>query len=541
MASAQLLAFRNRRGRWRANLNGYRPLFIASCLLPPPRESAMPHRLPDAPLFAFEHSFAEQLPGFYTPAPAATYPKPRLILFNTALAQALGLDAAQLNGAQGAAIFSGNAPPRGAYPIALAYAGHQFGNFVPLLGDGRAMLLGEVIGPMGRRDIALKGSGRTRFSRGGDGRAALGPVLREYLASEALHTLGIPTTRALAAVTTGESIWRSGARLGEKPGAVLTRVARSHIRVGSFELFAARGDTAQVKQLADYAIARHYPAALAHPQPYLALLQMVAEAQAQLVAQWMAVGFVHGVMNTDNTSIAGETLDFGPCAFMDAYHPKTVFSSIDAQGRYAYGNQPVMARWNVARFAETLLPLIAANEDEALAAANAEIAAFPDRYAAHWRIAFGAKLGLKTPAEGDAELIGWLLAVMQAEQADFTLSFRELAMALRGDAAPVRARMHHSADFDAWLARWQARLVDEWGAPVAQHKIAAAMDAVNPLYVPRNHPLEAALDAAETGDLAAFNALLAAVTQPFTAHAEWAKFAEPGPAPLAAFTTFCGT
>lgn len=501
----------------------------------------MPQHPPAAPLFAFEHSFAEQLPGFYTPAPAASYPKPRLILFNTALAQELGLDAAALNGAQGAAIFSGNAPPQNANPIALAYAGHQFGNFVPLLGDGRAMLLGEVIGAMGRRDIALKGSGRTGFSRGGDGRAALGPVLREYLVSEAMHALGIPTTRALAAVTTGESVWRPGANPGEKPGAVLTRVAQSLIRVGSFQLFAARGDGAQVKQLADYAMARHYPAARAHPQPYLALLQAVAEAQAALVARWMAVGFVHGVMNTDNTSIAGETLDFGPCAFMDAYHPKTVFSSIDAQGRYAYGNQPVMARWNVARFAETLLPLIAANEDEALAAANAEIAAFPDHYAVHWQAAFRAKLGLVTAQANDAELIGWLLAVMQAEQADFTLSFRELAMALRGDAAPVRARMHHAADFDAWLARWQARLVEECGSPVAQHKIAAAMDAVNPLYVPRNHRVEAAVNAAETGDFAPFNALLAAVTQPFAARAEWADFADPAPKGVAAFTTFCGT
>jgi uncharacterized protein YdiU (UPF0061 family) len=255
----------------------------------------------------------------------------------------------------------------------------------------------------------------------------------------------------------------------------------------------------------------------------------------------MAVGFVHGVMNTDNTSIAGETLDFGPCAFMDAYHPKTVFSSIDAQGRYAYGNQPVMARWNVARLAETLLPLIASNEEAALAAANAEIAAFPDRYADHWRTQFCAKLGLKTPAAGDDELIGWLLAVLQAQAADFTLTFRELAMALRGDAAPVRARMNHAADFDAWLARWQARLVEEFGANLAHHEIAAQMDAVNPLYVPRNHHVEAALEAAQIGDLAPFNALLAAVTQPFAARAQWARFAQTPPVGLAAFTTFCGT
>lgn len=517
----------------------------------------MSQRPPAAPLFAFEHSFAEQLPEFYSPASAANFPKPRGLVFNPILAQALGLDAAQLNGAQGAAIFSGNAPPQDARPIALAYAGHQFGNFVPLLGDGRAMLLGEVISPMGRRDLALKGSGRTPFSRGGDGRAALGPVLREYVVSEALHALGIPTTRALAAVTTGESIWRPGAKPGEKPGAVLTRVAQSHIRVGTFELFAARGDTAQVKRLADYVIARHYPTALAQPQPYVALLQAVAEAQARLVAQWMAVGFVHGVMNTDNTSIAGETLDFGPCAFMDAYHPKTVFSSIDVQGRYAYGNQPVMARWNVARFAETLLPLMAPNEDEALAVANAEMAAFPDRYARYWRAAFRAKLGLSTADfagnfgvnaavnsggdSGDAELIGWLLAVMQAERADFTLTFRELAQAVRGDTAPVRARLNHCADFDDWLSRWQKRLFESGEVGDTPHAIAAQMDAVNPLYIPRNHTVQATLDAAETGDIAPFNDLLAAVTQPFAAHDQWKKFAEPAPEGLTAFTTFCGT
>jgi uncharacterized protein YdiU (UPF0061 family) len=491
--------------------------------------------------WAFDHSFAESLPRFYVPAQAANFPKPRCVLFNTDLARVLGLDGAKIDGARAAAFFSGNVLPPGARPIALAYAGHQFGNFVPLLGDGRAMLLGELVSPLGRRDLALKGSGRTSFSRGGDGRAALGPVLREYVVSEAMHALGIPSTRALAAVTTGEQIWRPGANPGEQPGAVLTRVAISLIRVGSFELFAARGETAQVQRLADYVIARHYPAAAEQPQPYLALLQAVADAQAKLVAQWMAVGFVHGVMNTDNASIAGETLDFGPCAFMDAYHPKTVFSSIDAQGRYAYGNQPVMARWNLARLAQTLLPLIASDEDAALAAANAEIAAFPERYAAHWQAAFRAKLGLTQPDAQDAELIGWFLAILQAEQADFTLSFRALAAVLRGDAAPLRTRLHESRDFEHWLNRWQARLQAEGATGAALRAVADRMDAVNPLYIPRNHAVQAALDAAQAGDFAPVHALLAAVTQPFVAHADWAIWAQPPPVGAATCTTFCGT
>ncbi|OYY55217.1 MAG: hypothetical protein B7Y53_04425, partial [Halothiobacillus sp. 28-55-5] len=356
-------------------------------------------------------------------------------------------------------------------------------------------------------------------------------------ANAAMHALGIPTTRSLAVTTTGEAVYREHGY----PGAVLTRIAASHLRVGTFQFAAAIQNQPQLQALADYTIDRHFPDIAQAENKYLELLQKVMELQASLIAKWMHVGFIHGVMNTDNMSICGETIDYGPCAFMNRYHPESVFSSIDAQGRYAYGNQPVMARWNVARFAETLLPLIAANEDEALAAANAEIAAFPDHYAVHWQAAFRAKLGLVTAQANDAELIGWLLAVMQAEQADFTLSFRELAMALRGDAAPVRARMHHAADFDAWLARWQARLVEECGSPVAQHKIAAAMDAVNPLYVPRNHRVEAAVNAAETGDFAPFNALLAAVTQPFAARAEWADFADPAPKGVAAFTTFCGT
>ncbi|OZB77849.1 MAG: hypothetical protein B7X28_09440, partial [Halothiobacillus sp. 13-55-253] len=393
-----------------------------------------------------------------------------------------------------AQIFSGNIIPSGAAPSAQAYAGHQFGNFVPLLGDGRALLLGEVVDHHGkRRDIQLKGAGRTPFSRGGDGKAALGPVLREYLVSEAMHALGIPTTRGLAAVTTGETLWRKG----EVPGAIFTRVAASHIRVGTFEFLAARGgDAVRLKQLADYVINRHYPA------------------QANLVARWMSVGFVHGVMNTDNTSIAGETIDYGPCAFMDAYHPKSVFSSIDLQGRYAYGNQPNIARWNLARFAETLLPLIDTIETEAIAQANAVLADFPGRYARHWLAAMRPKLGLRSDTgvsdSADTELIHWFLAAMQSERVDFTQGFRQLSTAVRGNAEPLRSLFNGSADFADWFEHWHTRMAQE--KSTADER-AARMDAVNPMIIPRNHQVEAMIEAAvRNGDFAPFHALLAAVT-----------------------------
>ena len=398
-----------------------------------------------------EQSFAYGVGDLCLPAQADRVPEPRLVIFNADLAAELGLD--ELDDEIVTAVFSGNHLPEGAIPSAQAYAGHQFGNFVPLLGDGRALLLGEVIDRQGRRrDIQLKGAGRTPFSRGGDGKAALGPVLREYLVSEAMHALGIPTTRALAAVMTGETLWRKG----DVPGAVLTRVAASHIRVGTFEFLAARGgDAVRLKQLADYVIARHYPSLKDSTAPYLALLEAVTDAQAGLVARWMSIGFVHGVMNTDNTSIAGETIDYGPCAFMEAYHPKTVFSSIDLQGRYAYGNQPNIARWNLARFAETLLPLIHADEPEAITQANAVLADFPGRYSRHWLAAMRPKLGLSVGAgaedSGDTELIHWLLAAMQAERVDFTQGFRLLSTAVRGDAEPLRVLFNGSADFVDWL------------------------------------------------------------------------------------------
>ena len=341
--------------------------------------------------FAFDNTYRRSLEGFYAPWQAATVPAPKLIQLNRALAAELGLDADALASDAGAAIFAGNVVPLGAEPLAQAYAGHQFGGFVPQLGDGRALLLGEVIDRHGRRrDIQLKGSGRTPFSRGGDGKATLGPVLREYLLGEAMHALGIPTTRALAAVTTGEPVYRDQIL----PGAVLTRVAASHIRVGTFQFFAARGDTAKVRQLADYTIARHYPDVATAANPYLAFLDAVVNAQAALIARWMLVGFIHGVMNTDNMAVSGETIDYGPCAFMDRYHPQTVFSSIDRQGRYAYGNQPNIARWNLARLAETLLPLIHSDEKAAIAAVSNAVNAFTDRYDTFWLEGMRAKLGM---------------------------------------------------------------------------------------------------------------------------------------------------
>ncbi|MDD4966278.1 YdiU family protein [Halothiobacillus sp.] len=493
----------------------------------------------DSSHWCLEQTLAYAVDDLCLPAQADRVPNPRMIAWNELLAAEMGLDLP--NDEAGAQIFSGNRLPAGAEPSAQAYAGHQFGNFVPLLGDGRALLLGEVVDRYGkRRDIQLKGAGRTPFSRGGDGKAALGPVLREYLVSEAMHALGIPTTRALAAVTTGETLWRQG----EVPGAILTRVATSHIRVGTFEFLAARGgDAVRLKQLADYVINRHYPALKDSVSPYIELLAAVVDAQANLVARWMSIGFVHGVMNTDNTSIAGETIDYGPCAFMDAYHPKTVFSSIDLQGRYAYGNQPNIARWNLARFAETLLPLIDTDGDAAIAQANTVLADFPGRYARHWLAAMRPKLGLSSDTgvsdSADTELIHWLLTAMQSERVDFTQGFRQLSTAVRGNSEPLRSLFNGSADFADWLERWNTRVAQEKRTADAR---AERMDAVNPVIIPRNHQVEAMIEAAvREGDFAPFHALLAAVTHPFENRPEWQKYAEPAPASFGPFTTFCGT
>ena len=448
------------------------------------------------PLFVFDDSFARDLEGLYEPWTAAQVPAPKLLALNEELAAELGADAAALAAPDGVAVLAGNTMPAGASPIAQAYSGHQFGGFSPRLGDGRALLLGEVLDVDGRRrDLHMKGSGRTPFARGGDGKAAVGPMLREYLIGEAMHALGIPTTRALAVVATGEDVVRETML----PGAVLTRVAASHLRVGTFQYASRAGDPALVKRLADYAIARHHPHAAAATNPYLALFESVVEAQASLVARWMHVGFIHGVMNTDNMTISGETIDYGPCAFMDAYDPATVFSSIDHGGRYAYGNQPPIAQWNLARLAEALLALLDADEEKAVAAATEVLVSFPDRYDGHWARGMRAKLGLTAAREEDRALIDDLLALLQAHAVDFTSCFRALASSLRGDPAPARALFEAPAAFDAWSDRWQARLTAQASDP---RVVAQAMDRVNPVYIARNHHVEDALAAATAGDIA---------------------------------------
>ncbi len=470
------------------------------------------------------------------PTPVAA---PRLVRVNAGLAELLGIDPAELASPEGVEILSGNRVPEGAEPVALAYAGHQFGQFVPQLGDGRAILLGEAVGRDGlRRDIQLKGSGPTPFSRRGDGRAALGPVLREYIVSEAMAALGIPTTRSLAAVSTGEPVQRETAL----PGAVLTRVASSHIRVGTFQYFAARGDAEAVRLLADHAIARHYPEAAGAENPHRALLDEVVARQAELVARWLLVGFVHGVMNTDNTSIAGETIDYGPCAFLDAYDPATVFSSIDHFGRYAYGNQPRIAQWNLARLAETLLPLLGEDEEAALASAREALAAFGPCFEAAYFGGLRRKIGLSTEREGDAELAQDLLARMAENNADFTLTFRHLCGAAgagpEGDAA-VRALFADASAYDAWAGRWRERLAEEPKAPSAR---AAAMRAANPAIIPRNHQVEAALNAAvERRDFGPFEGMLEAVSRPYEDRPGLERYAAPPEPEERVLQTFCGT
>jgi uncharacterized protein YdiU (UPF0061 family) len=481
----------------------------------------------------FDNGYARLPERFYArlaPTPVAA---PRLVKINTVLAAELGLDAEALASPEGVAMLAGNRLAPGSEPIALAYAGHQFGNFVPQLGDGRAILLGEVVDRAGRRrDIQLKGSGPTPFSRRGDGRAALGPVLREYIVSEAMAALGIPTTRSLAAVTTGEPVIRETAL----PGAVLTRVASSHIRVGTFQFFAARGDVEALSLLADHVIARHYPEARGEAEPYRALFDRVIARQAELLARWMLVGFIHGVMNTDNCSIAGETIDYGPCAFMDAYHPETVFSSIDHGGRYAYGHQPRIANWNLARFGETLLPLLADDSAAALAIANESLSAFQTLYAHALIAGMRRKLGLLAEEEGDGALAQDLLNVMQDGQADFTLAFRRLDP--ESDAA-ARPLFNNPDAYDAWAARWRERLARDRQDAASRR---SAMRAANPAYIPRNHRVEAALAAAvEREDFAPFEELLQVLARPYEDRAEFAAYAEPPPADQRVYQTFCGT
>lgn len=499
-----------------------------------------------ASAFQFDNSYARDLPGFSVPWQPASVPAPNLLFFNRELALELGLDPDLLDGPDGAAIFAGNRVPEGAEPLAQAYAGHQFGGFSPQLGDGRALLLGEVIDRRGaRRDIMLKGSGPTPFSRRGDGRAAVGPMLREVLIGEAMHALGIPTTRALAVAATGETVHRER----PLPGAVLTRVAASHLRVGTFEYFRARRDTDRVRQLADYAIARHDPDLAGTEDRYLALLRRVAQRQATLVAGWMNVGFIHGVMNTDNVALSGETIDYGPCAFLETYNPDAVFSSIDHGGRYAYRNQPAVTRWNLARLAETLLPLIAGQDSEAAATrATEQATGVIDDFQAWYETALlsgqRAKLGLQGGDDAsDRTLAEDWLTLLEVQRVDFTLGWRRLADAADGNEGPLRALFADPQALDGWLARWQSRGDSEGRSAADGHARANRMRGVNPAVIPRNHRVEEALAAAsDHGDLGPFRRLLAAIVRPYEETPERAAYLEPARAEVTAcYRTFCGT
>ncbi len=476
--------------------------------------------------FQFETSYADAVPGLSLEWSAQGVEAPRLVELNEPLARQLGVDPDALRRPDGVALLVG-AVPAGVTTYAQVYAGHQFGGYSPRLGDGRALLLGEVLDVEGRRrDLHLKGSGRTPFARGGDGLAVLGPMLREYLMGEAMHGMGIPTTRALSVVATGRRVLRD---TGAEPGAVLCRVAASHLRVGTFQYAAATGDADLLRSLADYAIARHYPQAADADNPYLALFGHVLDAQAALVARWMSVGFVHGVMNTDNMTISGETIDYGPCAFLDAYDPAAVFSSIDHGGRYAYGNQPAAAGWNLARFAESLLPLIDADPDAAIEAATGVLQGFGARYDDYAAAALAAKLGLPTP---DRQLCSDLLVLLHEHHIDYTLFFRMLA------AGTAWGLFEQRAPFDAWAGRWEAALA-AGGRTRAGARVG--MDAVNPLYIPRNHRVEEALSAATAGDLGPFERLVAACSRPYEQRPGLEDLTEPAPDGSPPHVTFCGT
>ena len=492
-----------------------------------------------ATIFPFENSYARLPERFFRFLPPTPVSSPRLIRLNEALALDLGLSPAALSVPEATEVFAGNRVPEGAEPLAMAYAGFQFGNWVPQLGDGRAILLGEVVGRDGvRRDIQLKGAGPTPFSRGGDGRAALGPVLREFVVSEAMAALGIPTTRSLAAVTTGDWVVRES-RL---PGAVLTRVAQSHIRVGTFQYFEAREDVEAIRLLADHVLTRHYPDQAASDDPYLELLNAVVRRQAELVSQWQLVGFIHGVMNTDNASVAGETIDYGPCAFMDFYDPKTVYSSIDSRGRYAYCNQPAIANWNIARFAQSLLPLLGEQREAAVARANESIARFSDCFEEAYLAGARKKLGFDSEREEDSKLLSDLLEVMAENQADFTLTFRslcEVSQSCKEGEEPLRRLFHQHEALDPWLGRWRARLASD-SRPQAERR--AAMRRANPAFIPRNHLVEEVIEAAVTdGDLKPFQKLVDVLSAPWDSASGDERLAAPPRPEQVVHQTFCGT
>lgn len=495
----------------------------------------------------FSNRYARLPDQFYARVKPALVEAPALIKVNHGLAEELGLDPTALESPEGVECLAGNALPLGAEPLAQAYAGHQFGYFNPQLGDGRAILLGEVVDRYGRlRDIQLKGSGLTPFSRQGDGRAAVGPVIREYILSEAMYALGIKTTRSLAAVTTGESVYRETAL----PGAVLTRVASSHIRVGTFEYFRGRGDNESIKQLADFVIERHFSHAV-RPQvteadnPYLALLDAVIDAQASLVASWLHVGFIHGVMNTDNTSISGETIDYGPCAFMDRYDPATVYSSIDREGRYAYGRQPNIALWNLSRFAECLLHLFDDDIDAAVSKAKEHLARFSSIFDDYWLSGMRRKIGLQSAREGDEQIVQALMNLMQQNRADFTIAFRHLSHYLHAGAQPdsqhpfIQLFERDPVTLQRWLTSWQARLTEEEQSPT---QLAEAMLKTNPAYIPRNHRVEAVIRAAmEEGDYQPLHEMVEVLSRPYEEQPSRDLYAQP-PAPgEEVLQTFCGT
>lgn len=477
-----------------------------------------------------DNSYSRLPEIFYSRFSVNPVPAPKLVIFNEKLAATLGLDSDELTSEDGIAILAGNAVPKGTIPLAQAYAGHQFGNFT-MLGDGRALLIGEQLTPTGKRlDIQLKGSGRTPYSRGGDGRAALKPMLREYLISEAMHGLGIPTTRSLAVVETGETVRRETIL----PGAIMTRIADSHLRVGTFQYAARFGTKEDVKALADYAVERHFSYIQDVPNPYLALFQEVIKRQAALIAKWQLTGFIHGVMNTDNMAISGETIDYGPCAFMDSFDPKTVFSSIDAQGRYAYGNQPMIAGWNLARFGESLLPLLHDTPEEAIEIAQTELSNYVGQFESHWLNGMRRKLGLFNEESEDAALVEELLNLMHANAADYTNTFRALTFdKLQG------SELFTAPQFTEWHSAWQTRLYRQEESVEAIHQL---MRDSNPAVIARNHRVEEALEAAELrGDYSILHQLLAVLANPYAHSPEQETYTQP-PGPTSGFyQTFCGT
>ena len=483
-----------------------------------------------------DNSFIQQLIGFYLPSKGEQLSSPKVIKWNLSLAQELGINLDQLSDNDLAQLFSGSTPATGADPVAQIYAGHQFGGFSPILGDGRALLLGEFIDKSGqRKDIHLKGSGQTPFSRNGDGKAALGPVLREYIMGEAMHALNIPATRGLAATLTGEKVMRQKL----ETGAVLARVASSHLRVGTFQYFAARNEAEKVKQLADYTIARHFPELLELENPYIGLISEVRNKQAALISKWMLVGFVHGVMNTDNAAISGETIDFGPCAFIDAYDPASVYSSIDRKGRYALANQPFIGQWNTARFAETLLPLIDKDTDQAIEIATELVQDFAGVYQAYWLQGVCQKIGLSQVQESDFELANDLFTTLEGQDVDFTNFFRNLSLASKGQTETVRQQFNQPGNYDKWHAQWMTRLATDSQSPEQR---VQSMNAVNPIYIPRNHIVEEVLAAAENNkDYQPFENLLKVLSQPFEEQPGREKYTQGAPKDFGPYKTYCGT